>query len=158
MVKGLLTDGTLKDYFSKTQKFKSYGMIGYTLQTLDGIPAKMSETTSYDAVVWGEDLVTLQVSELFLGGGSVKQFKFTMDGEYLESTPEKPASKSRDFAGDGSGDPFKITKIRVVFADALVDWKLSPKDLGWFTNGQNTAAGRYPTSGSPYVNYTATKG
>ncbi|MGA5069129.1 thiol-activated cytolysin family protein [Streptomyces exfoliatus] len=162
MVKGLLVDGNLQKYFSTPQKFKSYGVIGYTLQTLDGNPAKMSETTSYDAVAWGEETsqVTLQVHSIAgTGCEAFKELLVTIDGVDVQSTPDKPASKSRAFPGDGPGEPFRITKIasRALIWPREVDWKLSPMELGWFTGGQTTATGRYPKDGDFWVNYTATK-
>lgn len=162
MVKGLLVDGNLQKYFSTPQKFKSYGVIGYTLQTLDGNPAKMSETTSYDAVTWGEETsqVNLKVTSIGSSSGEYpKSLDLTIDGEKVPCTPDKPATKKRAFPEDGSGDPFHITKISGggAFIPMNVDWKLSPKELGWFTGGQTTATGRYPKDGKLWANYTATK-
>ena len=66
-IKGLLKDGKLAESFTK-QSFKSYGRIGYTLHTLDDVPAKMSETTTYDAVMWGKGTVTLKASRVAFAG------------------------------------------------------------------------------------------
>ncbi|MEU0936075.1 thiol-activated cytolysin family protein [Embleya sp. NPDC005971] len=158
MIKELLSEGTLKEYFSTHQKLKTYGRIGYTLQTLDGTPAKMSETTTYDAVVWGDaGNVTLEVTG-FAGAGFVttKGVYVVLDGTRLEL----PASKSRSFDEGGSGEPFKITRIEMAISKPIkVDCALGPKELGWFHNGPVTE-GRYTIpSGGPKMElvYTATQ-
>ncbi|MFH8787551.1 thiol-activated cytolysin family protein [Streptomyces roseoverticillatus] len=49
----LINSGRLDKYFAgNAPKLEEYGLIGYTLHTLDGAPAKMSETTEYDDVTW----------------------------------------------------------------------------------------------------------
>ncbi|MEU6868628.1 thiol-activated cytolysin family protein [Streptomyces sp. NPDC046876] len=157
MVKELLDKGSLKDHFANPQKYNSYGRLGYTLQTLDGIPAKMSEVTSYDAVSWGQDTteVTLQVHMLATPFGPTEDFGITIDGEDFTVAAGKPATKKRSFNPDSSGDPFHITKL-VYGPTFTVDWKLSAKELGWFNDGSSKANGWYPDAGVR-VNYTATK-
>ncbi|MGY5130281.1 thiol-activated cytolysin family protein [Streptomyces nigrescens] len=159
-IKELLTKGTLSDSFATPQKYKSYVRIGYTLQTLDGVPAKMSETTSYDAVVWGgTGLVTLRAKSVGSPyGGPTEAFEITIDGECLSATTGHPATMPRTFADDGSGDPFHITHLKLPLYGLDVDWKLSPKELGWFTGGSTFASGRYPQTGGFWLNYEAVKG
>ncbi|MFB6536559.1 thiol-activated cytolysin family protein [Streptomyces noursei] len=148
MVKGLLTDGTLTEYFSTPKKFKEYGIIGYTLQTLDGTPAKMSESTSYDAVVWGEG-GDEQVSLTISGPADA----IYMDDEWCTL----PATRIRTFNWDGSGDPFNITQIRIGPSTSPIFARFSPKELHWFQGGQTSAKGEF--AAEPVIlQYTATLG
>lgn len=159
-IKELLEKGTLQNSFATPQKYKSYVRIGYTLQTLDGIPAKMSETTTYDQVVWGDNagLVTFKAKSLqSSNGGKIESFRITIDGKKLSASSGNPVTASKNFNEDGSGDPFHITKIDLGIVDLNPNWKLSPKELGWFTSGNNTS-GRYPNEGDIWLNYDAQRG
>jgi hypothetical protein len=51
-VQTLLDGGKLSDYFKADEPMEEYIPIGYALKTLDGYPAKMSETADYDDVAW----------------------------------------------------------------------------------------------------------
>lgn len=117
----------------------------------------MSETTSYDAVTWGEETgqVTLKVTGMGFRHSSeiLNVFDLAIDGAKLTCEPDKPVTKSRSFSGGGSGDPFHITKISGgPIVPVNVDWKLSRKELGWFTGGQTTATGRYPKGNAYWLN------
>ncbi len=159
MIKGLLEDGTLNTYFSTKPKYKEYGMIGYTLQTLDGVPAEMSETVTYDEVVWGEDAgtVTLNITGFEIPGQSCWSGTVTLDGEVLSFSSAHPASTSRHFEADGSGEPFHLTDFRSPGSGAVVHgrWEISPKELKWFTDGKDVASGRYETEPFAFLNYAA---
>ncbi|WDT53562.1 thiol-activated cytolysin family protein [Streptomyces sp. G7(2002)] len=163
-VKELLTKGTLSDSFATPQKYKSYVRIGYTLQTLDGVPAKMSETTTYDAVTWGDGgLVTLQIKSMELDGKTVEEFGVTIDKEDLSVTKGNPATKSRSFAEDGSGDPFLITEFTVggihygIAGVGSPGLRLSPKELDWFAGGRTIFSGHIGGMDFSF-NYDAVKG
>ncbi|MFE3883009.1 thiol-activated cytolysin family protein [Streptomyces lydicus] len=55
VIQSMLKTGTIGEYFADKHTLDQYSPIGFVLKTLDGYPAKMSETSDYDKVTWGGD-------------------------------------------------------------------------------------------------------
>ncbi|MFH8411277.1 thiol-activated cytolysin family protein [Streptomyces sp. NPDC018019] len=136
-IKGLLVDGKLNAYFSTKPPFKSYKPIGHTLHTLDGVPAKMSETTEYDAVSWAPAQVTLKFNKIRLPDMS----EHDLDSITLDkgaTITEKPLTAKRPYVKDA-------VICVITGAQAGDDHYIGETPLttnGWFADGSNTYNGQ----------------
>ncbi|MEU9321432.1 thiol-activated cytolysin family protein [Streptomyces sp. NPDC048295] len=156
MIKGLLTEGNLNDYFSKTKKYKEYGIIGYTLQTLDGVPAKMSESTTYDAVVWGgAGTVNLKFEDWRWVAVAGTSPTLLIDGEWVHG------QINRAWPASGFASPFHIQGIACPWGGDVqtftIELTVDPKSENWFANGNTKHYGRAKKSDNKYFDYIATK-
>ncbi|MEU7151158.1 thiol-activated cytolysin family protein [Streptomyces sp. NPDC045456] len=136
-----LANGSIAKYFEKKQELENYSVIGYTLKTLTGDPASMSETTSYDQVRWDRPYE----AKLWIGqtyqNGHPRAADVTLDDKLFEDvTDSKCAEATRKFSSDGKGDPFYATSEQ--WQDGAT---ITPASKGWFLNGKTEEKGTLPT-------------
>jgi hypothetical protein len=144
-MKSLLEHGTVKGEYFKTRKYKSYGIIGYVLHTLDNVPAKISESDNFTAVSYDYG-TTLTISEFESGDQKYKDFEITIDGKKIKVTPDQPAVVVKPwFPEDKNAQEvtsFDISSMKygsgsssVVF-DPKSNCNFHPKDQAWTSNGR----------------------
>ncbi|MFE1560108.1 thiol-activated cytolysin family protein [Streptomyces sp. NPDC058734] len=149
-VREAIYNGKISEYFSKdSPNLDQYGIMGYTLHTLDGLPAKMSETTDYGRISWGAAdtyKVTLNLGDVYMditGRGDwlyAKDCPVTLDGREFKVSDDKTATATRQFDGHGNGQEFRFN----VGPDANCAFgAMTPHGMGWFTNGETAAAGHW---------------
>ncbi|MFE5944577.1 thiol-activated cytolysin family protein [Streptomyces sp. NPDC056480] len=143
LIKSLLGDGKISDYFGEIHNMDEYSVIGYVLKTLEGEAATMSETTAYDAVAWGGgDEVMLTIDEYWRGEDKHGTFSVEIEGNRIESKGRTPAAAILDYPpSDPEG--YTVADFRLP-GERMDGWgspNVSPESLGWFTGDRSTASG-----------------
>ncbi|MEV5597877.1 thiol-activated cytolysin family protein [Streptomyces sp. NPDC052496] len=114
VIKDLLQTGDISNYFGERHTLEQYSRMGYVLKTLDGRPAKMSESTDYDQVVWGGETpvtLTLQPPARMTFGNSHLLFPLDLmiDGKVTEYASRPAVSGVRHFSpGSADNTPFAV--------------------------------------------------
>ncbi|GGX57605.1 thiol-activated cytolysin family protein [Streptomyces noursei] len=149
-VQELIVSGKISKYFDTAPDLDEYTVMGYTLHTLDGYPAKMSETTEYDRVSWGSgDNYTCT---LFLGTVSTKigngdwqevpKIEVRLDGSsWPQCHDDHPAQGNRRFDLHGNGDPFEVS------VGPIPAGRITPHGMNWFAHGEQSGSGYIETAG-----------
>ncbi|MEU1630706.1 thiol-activated cytolysin family protein [Streptomyces sp. NPDC020096] len=107
VIKALLQTGDISNYFGEQHTLDEYSRIGYVLKTLDGRPAKMSETTNYDQVVWGGDIPVVLGLASYLNW--FIRVDLMIDGKVTEHSDEGALSGVRYFSPSATDNsPFNL--------------------------------------------------
>ncbi|MFF3277509.1 thiol-activated cytolysin family protein [Streptomyces chrestomyceticus] len=139
-----LANGSIAKYFEKKQELENYSVIGYTLKTLTGEPATMSETTTYDQVRWDRPYeAKLWIGQSYRDGSPVGADVDLDDKMFTDVTDSKCAVATRKFSNDGKGDPFYATSEQ--WQDGAT---ITPASKEWFLGGKTEEKGTLPTDGN----------
>ncbi|UQA92051.1 thiol-activated cytolysin family protein [Streptomyces halobius] len=109
----LLQSRKLADYFNQLPSLADYSPMGFVLKTLDtNIPARMSETTTYDDIRYEPARFDLKLEILGLSEPPVRKYWLTLDGKrsYFDEDGSifPPLEARHRFGAEGEGDPFRV--------------------------------------------------
>ncbi|MBB5121714.1 thiol-activated cytolysin family protein [Streptomyces eurocidicus] len=153
IIKSLLGDGKLTDYFGTPHNMEEYSIIGYVVKELDSTPATMSETANYNKEAWGGgDKILLTIDDYRRDGTSHKKFTVNLEGKDRTATGPAPVTaflpypptKSNGYTavlfrlpGESSGAGVNLPNIKTKdwFTDGKLTTDATVKLLG--VRGQN---------------------
>ncbi|NEY33110.1 hypothetical protein GTU99_13065 [Streptomyces sp. PRKS01-65] len=141
-VKKYLEEGKIAEFFTGGHDLGNYKIVGFTLKTLDGREALMSEDVRYDEVIWSRKGSDPRIRDVTIRVGNSRRWGWAecsnvwvkIDGLKTWAVGDwHKAEGTRDFDADFKGDPFKVVLELAGFQNRSVDF--SPKDKGWFEGG-----------------------